>query len=240
MAGCIRPKCSLSLILNDTMLRTFILFVILLNLAFFYWARENHFEQEVWDQPKSIAGVDPILLLSEASPPSLDMLGSITDESAKITHTLMCFSIGPFENSQASDEMYGVMFDLGIQAKQRIVNERKPKSYWVYLPTSNSRVKAEETVSFLKANEVHETYIWLDAPHKYAISLGLFTRLPTARVKQTEIEALGLKPEIEVRYKEFTEFWVDYQQESEAKQPNKLEEMLRTNDRLLILETNCS
>jgi hypothetical protein len=77
-------------------------------------------------------------------------------------------------------------------------------------------------------------------PHKYAISLGLFTRLSTARAKQAEIEALGLKPEMEVRYKEFTEFWVDYQQESGVSQPEELEEMLRENDRLLILETNCS
>lgn len=222
------------------MLRTLILFVILLNLAFFYWARENLFEREVWDQPKSIVGAQPILLLTEAPVTDEGLPDPNTDGSVNTVQAFMCFSIGPFENAKASDDMYEVMFDLGIQAKQRIVNERKPKSYWVYLPTSNSRAKAEELVRFLEKNKVTETYIWLEAPHRYAISLGLFSRLPTARAKQDEIEAIGLDPEMEVRYREFTEFWVDYQQESGASQPGQLEEMLRENDRLLILETNCS
>jgi hypothetical protein len=222
------------------MLRTLILFVILLNLAFFYWARENHFDREVWEHPKSIVGADPILLLSEVPAPDPDNQDSDTEDSRKANQSLMCFSVGPFEDSETSDEMYEQMFDLGIQAKQRIVNERKPRSYWVYLPTTNSMDRAEETVKFLQDNGVDETYIWLAVPHKYAISLGLFTRLSTARAKQAEIVALGLKPEMEVRYKEFTEFWVDYQQESGVSQPEELEEMLRENDRLLILETNCS
>ena len=222
------------------MLRTLILFVILLNLVFFYWARENSFNREAWSEPKSIVGSDPILLLSEAPDSEASAPDSESGESAQPITQPMCFSVGPFNDSEASDDMYQTMFDLGIQAKQRIVNERKPKSYWVYLPTTNSKVRAEETVKFLQDNKVNETYIWLDAPHKYAISLGLFTRLSTARAKQTAIENLGLKPEMEVRYKEFTEFWVDYQRESGASQPSELEEMLRENDRLLILETNCA
>ncbi|MEM7304784.1 MAG: hypothetical protein AAF372_04590 [Pseudomonadota bacterium] len=222
------------------MLRTLILFVILLNVAFFYWARENSFNREVWSHPRSVVGVDPILLLSESQNSDASAPESEALQTTETIYELMCFSIGPFDDSQSSDDMYEVLFDLGIQAKQKIVNEREPKSYWVYLPKYPSRDKAEETVAFLNDNNVAETYIWLDAPHKHAVSLGLFSRLSTARSKKAEIEALGLKPEMEVRYREFTEFWVDYQHESSATQPKELEEMLRENDRLLILETNCA
>ena len=221
------------------MLRTLILFVIFLNLAFFYWARENDFDREDWSHPKTVGNYDPILLISESENTQANNVEVTTDKNPEQGRSLMCFSIGPFDNSESSDEMYDALFDLGIQAKQRIVNERKPKSYWVYLPSKKSKSKAEETVDFLKDNDVEETYIWLDAPHRYAVSLGLFSRLTIARNKITEIENLGLKPKMDVRYNEFTEFWVDYRRETDSSQPKELEEMLRENDRLLILETNC-
>ena len=221
------------------MLRTLILFVIFLNLAFFYWARENNFDREVWSHPKAIGSYDPILLLSELENTHTNDTEDVVDE-LEINRQLMCFSIGPFDDSDSSDKMYDVLFDLGIQAKQRIVNERQPKSYWVYLPSKNSKSKAEETVAFLSENNVDETYIWLDAPHRYAVSLGLFSKLSTARMKLAEIEKLDLDPEMEVRYIEITQFWVDYQHDTDTSQPEKFEELFRENQRLLIIESNCT
>ena len=220
------------------MLRTLILFVIFLNLAFFYWARENNFEREAWSHAKTVGSYDPILLISEVENEQVKNEQVIVDES-ELKRPLMCFSIGPFEDSDASDEMYNVLFNLGIQAIQRVVNERKPKSYWVYLPSKKTKASAEETVEFLNKNNVDETYIWLDPPHRYAVSLGLFSRLSIARQKLAEIGQLGLKPEMEVRYTEITKFWVDYKQEPDTPQPPELEELFRDNQRLLIIESVC-
>ncbi|MEM8845345.1 MAG: hypothetical protein AAGB35_09935 [Pseudomonadota bacterium] len=220
------------------MLRTLILFVVFLNLAFYYWARENNFDRQAWIQPKNVGDHNSILLISEKPAIRNEDAQALVAEP-EIKRELMCFSIGPFEESDASDEMYAVLFDLGVQAQQRIVNQRKPKSYWVYLPSNNSKAKADETVEFLNKNGVDETYIWLDTPHQYDVSLGLFSRLTTARNILAQIEALGLTPKMDVRYTEITEFWVDYQHDLENAQPKELEELFRDNQRLLVIESVC-
>ena len=135
--------------------------------------------------------------------------------------------------------MYDILFGSGVQAKQRTVNERRPKSYWVYLPAHKTQQEAENTVEFLKKNDITEFHIWLDPPQKYAVSLGLFKKLETAREKLAEVEKLALKPEMEVRFDEFTEYWVDFGHRDGQPQSKLIEDMLVKNDRMLILETKC-
>ena len=113
------------------------------------------------------------------------------------------------------------------------------RDYWVYLPAHKTQQEAEITVEFLKKNDITEFYIWLDPPQKYAVSLGLFKKLETAREKLAEVEKLALKPEMEVRFDEFTEYWVDFDHRDGQPQSKLIEDMLVKNDRMLILETKC-
>ena len=71
------------------------------------------------------------------------------------------------------------------------------------------------------------------------MSLGLFKKLETAREKLAEVEKLALKPEMEVRFDEFTEYWVDFGHRHGQPQSKLIEDMLVKNDRMLILETKC-
>lgn len=229
-------------------MRTIILFLILANVAFFYWASQYQSNEIIFDQPKTLPGLKPIKLLSELSQkPKLQttsesLVGeqvSLASESEELSIHKKCFSLGPFAEEQDSNNVYDRLFGSGIQAKQRTVNERRPKSYWVYLPAHKSQQDAENTVEFLKENGIEEFYIWLDPPQKYAVSLGLFKKLDTARDKLVQVEKLDLKPEMEVRFNEFTEYWVDFDHVDNAPQPKLIEEMLVQNDRMLILETKC-
>ncbi len=228
-------------------MRALILFLILVNLAFYYWV--NHYDSghRVPDQPQSVAGYKPIQLLSERTAND----GSSESQVEKTARTpqalpsqtsaadAKCYSLGPFAKEQKSDEIYEKLFTAGIQARQRQVNERRPKSYWVYLEARESQQEAEETVEFLSKNNITEYYIWLTPPQKYAVSLGLFKKLSTAREKMADIKALGLEPKMEVRFDEITEYWVDFDQENRRPQPEIIEQMLIENDRMLILETKC-
>lgn len=228
-------------------MRALILFLVLVNLAFYYWA--NHYDSGhvVPDQPQSVAGYKPIQLLSErtANGRSFETQAGKTElapQASKIQTRLpdeKCYSLGPFAKEQKSDEIYEKLFSAGIQAKQRQVNERHPKSYWVYLQARESQQEAEETVEFLSKNNINEYYIWLTPPQKYAVSLGLFKKLTTAREKMADIKELGLEPKMEVRFDEITEYWVDFDHENSRPQPEIIEQMLIENDRMLILETKC-
>lgn len=229
-------------------MRTIILFLIFLNLAFFYWASEFGSQEVQLEPPKAVSGYKPIKLLSELEKETLitsnespqaslpTKLESQVKEEPKIQK---CFSLGPFEAADQSDAIYNSLFEAGIQAKQRTVNQRQPKSYWVYLPPYKSQAEAKEMVAFLKENKINEFYIWLEEPLTNAVSLGLFKKLSTAREKMADIKELGLAPEMEVRFDEFSEFWVDFNHHDQALQPKVIEEMLRKNDRMLILETKC-
>ena len=225
-------------------MRTIILILIFINLAFFYWARDHRFNDVLLENPKAVASYKPIELLSEAAQNNTQVSASQPRETPASqkklnTHIQKCFSLGPFQSNQESEEIYESLLRLGIQAKQRAVNERQPKSYWVYLPAYESQAAAEAAVEFLKKNKVSEFYIWLEPPLEYAVSLGLFTSLTTARNKIAEIKKLDLAPKMEVRFDEFTEYWIDFNRHQDDQQPKVLEDMLRKNDRMLILETKC-
>lgn len=229
-------------------MRTLILFLILVNLAFYYWASQYHSAEIIYEQPLTIPGYKPIKLLAErkqtlnAQPKSASLAGeqvSLATQAEEIISNEKCFSLGPFTQENESDAIYDILFSSGIQAKQRAVNERRPKSYWVYLPVHESQQDAEETVEFLKKNKITEFYIWLDPPQKYAVSLGLFKKLSTARDKMAQVRKVGLEPQMEVRFDEYTEYWVDFNHQDQTSQPKVIEDILVKNDRMLILETKC-
>ena len=229
-------------------MRAIVLFLIFLNLAFFYWASEFGSKEVVLQAPKEVPGYKPIKLLSELEGETVQSGNEASVKSQQFTlesqakenaKAQKCFSLGPFETDEESDKIYSSLFDEGIQAKQRTVNQRQPKSYWVYLPPYESQAAAQEVVIFLKKNKINEFYIWLEDPLKYAVSLGLFKKLSTARGKMAEIKKLDLEPKMEVRFDEFSEFWVDFNHSDDDYQPKVIEEMLRKNDRMLILETKC-
>ncbi len=229
-------------------MRTIVLLLIFLNLAFFYWASEYSSKQVVLESPKELPGYKPIKLLSELEKETVGTIENSTIEkkqselesqAEEIVMIQKCFSLGPLETNEQSDSTYNALLAAGIRAKQRTVKQRQPKSYWVYLPAYKSQAEAQKVVNFLKANKVNEFYIWLEAPQKNAVSLGLFKKLSTAREKMAQIKELDLKPKMEVRFDEFSEYWIDFNHYDEDHQPKVIEEMLRKNDRMLILETKC-
>ena len=177
-------------------MRTIVLFLIFLNLAFFYWASEFGSQEVVQQTPTVVPGYKPIKLLSEledeegqentalvAKTRPVEFDSRVKEKAVK----QKCFSLGPFQTDDQSDKVYDALFVAGIQAKQRTVNQRQPKSYWVYLPAYESQAEAQKVVDFLKKNNITEFYIWIEEPHKNAVSLGLFKKLSTARAKMAEI-----------------------------------------------------
>ncbi len=229
-------------------MRILILLLILANLAFYYWASQYQSSEIIFTQPQSVPGYKPIKLLSELeqeTPQQADSVSlaneqvTLASQAKEVVVQQKCFSLGPFDKEEKSDEIYNTLFSSGIQAKQRKVDERRPKSYWVYLAAHESQQEAEKTVEFLKKNKISEFYIWLDPPQKYAVSLGLFKKLETARNKINQVSKIGLDPKMEVRFDEFTEYWVDFNHDSDQPQLKLIEQMLVNNDRMLILETKC-
>lgn len=227
-------------------MRMIILILTLINVVFFSWAREHNFNQALPDSPVALPGYASIRLLSELernaarpqdnAPAKVDIAQPVAFARQSVEK---CFMLGPFAARAASDQAYDALFGVGIQAKQRTVKERQPKSYWVYLPPYPSLAAARQATLFLENNNVNEYYIWLDAPLKNAISLGLFANLSTARSKISALKKLGLKPEMQVRFNETTEYWLDFKRNQDDPQPAPLEEMLIKNDRLLILASAC-
>lgn len=224
-------------------MRLLILFLIFLNVAFFYWAQAQDFDINKIDKSKLLTGYPKIQLLNEqnknlASLSAKDSSGN--EQNNAVANDAICHTMGPFDNERERDELYVALLELGIDTSQRVVNERQPKSYWVYLPPYASLVEAEATVAYLENNKVDEHFIMLEPPeHQFAISLGLFEQLSAARSTLAEIKKLNLKPEMEVRFNEFTQYWVDFRQYTNAEQPIVLESLLAKNERLLLLGSEC-
>ena len=222
-------------------MRLILLFLVFLNVAFFYWAQAQDFRTSQIDKSKLLTGYPRIQMLVEQS--GVDSFASNESRQAidgLLSSDSVCHTMGPFDSKQERDDVYKSLLDLGIDASQRLVNERQPKSYWVYLPPHESLAEAEATVAYLENNNINEFFIMLDPPEqKHAVSLGLFEKLDAARSTLAEIKKLNLEPEMEVRFNEFTQYWVDFRQYSDASQPKVLETLLADNERLLLLAAQC-
>ena len=227
-------------------MRVAILFFIFLNAAFYYWAHEKDFSQAIYANAGIVAGIAPIKLLSERGnadkvQKTAPTVSNTISPAVSNQRKLVCFSVGPFEEEALGDEIYDILLDSGIDAKQRSVKERQPKSYWVYLAPHESLAAAQATVAFLENNKIREHYIMPEPPeHEHAISLGLYEKLGAARNKIAEIKKLNLDPKMEVRFKEYTRYWVDFRQYNDSSQPQVLENLLKKNDRMLVLESKCT
>ena len=103
-------------------MRVAILFLIFLNLALFYWAQQQDFSQMVSTDETTIRGVAPIELLSERGrngvvssiqQQSNNQTQTTTEQNNSSSRKLVCFSVGPFPESNLSDEVYEILLDSG-------------------------------------------------------------------------------------------------------------------------------
>ncbi|MDH5765696.1 MAG: hypothetical protein OEZ38_06740 [Gammaproteobacteria bacterium] len=194
-------------------MRLFFIFLFILNALFAGW--QYYMPKIVNNESVPLpAGLERLVILKESLPAVVEasvdeeeMLSKGTDVNHKPVKT--CYTLGPYEDQELVAK---IREELGGEV-EFTVREREEKDlhrYWVYIPGDKGRDHARKVILKLAKNNIKDYYILQSGDVKNSISLGHFKEKWYADVRVKEISKLGIKPEIEVIYRTYNLYWLDY------------------------------
>jgi hypothetical protein len=120
-----------------------------------------------------------------------------------------CYSVGPLAEDAPVDALRAWLQQQGAQVKSRVEQRQEPRSFWVYIPPAPSAAAARETADRLQADGVKDVMRMSAGAMANAISLGLYNRRAAADQRVAELKRGGYAAEVETRFKEVRETWLD-------------------------------
>ncbi len=196
-------------------MRWLFLFVLMLNFAYVGWELSR--PEPVPAEPVVDRHVPGIVLLSEIGQESVAVAKVAAertpDEAEKkpAAQEAECFTLGPFRDLEKLRAVTRGIKKYVVAASFRSHEEREQERFWVYLPPASSFSEAKELVGNLKKMKVSDYFIVKSGPQINAISLGYFTEKKRAYAHAERMTKLGLKPEVEALFKNYTIYWLDYE-----------------------------
>ena len=163
-------------------------------------APENETETE-------LAPIEPAEPINEAPEPVVSLPENPPDPVpepvatavAPVTTQTTCYQSTPIEKLTLATAINNDLREQGYLAELQTVYAVPPK-YLVYLPGHDTIAQARTVTNRLRKSGQRDYQILTINGEKNSISLGVYSREATARVRQREIKALGYNPIIEPAY----------------------------------------
>lgn len=150
-----------------------------------------------------------IILVDELSEEERRALGERFQlESEVLASEPYCPSLGPFESKIRMEEVGQRLAQSGLSAKVRTVAVDSSEKYRVYLPSYESREKAEDVLRKLRAKKV-DSYIMTDSGFMNAISLGIFSSSDSAEGLVSKMLSNGYHAKIVSTTLSKDAYWLD-------------------------------
>ena len=178
--------------------------------------------------------------------PDIEILGAgteadIPDEPAAVEVTKVCYTLGPFKESAHANAVSARLGDLGATVSQRSKVEQEQYGYRVYLKPYASREEAVAESRKLADNGIRDYYIISDDPEKNnGISLGLFRKKSGAIRRMAQVRRFDFKPQMEIRYRETTIYWLDYEHLSDIDSEPLWRELTEETPEIQRLHRDCA
>ncbi|RDH85181.1 MAG: hypothetical protein DIZ80_02565 [endosymbiont of Galathealinum brachiosum] len=209
-------------------MRILLVFIVILNLLYAGWQ---------YLSPVGVGGVilpmaeglKVLELLDEGDVDEVksieESLQSVKDEKTDITADLQldenieqikseqvsCFTLGPFKDKSIMQQLRESIAEYVTDVSVRKRQESEKHRYWVYVPAMPDRKQAKLMAKKLRQKKINDFYIVLSGEAKNSISLGHFREPKHANRRMKKVADLGFKAEINVIYREYDIYWLDYQ-----------------------------
>ncbi len=121
---------------------------------------------------------------------------------------LVCYEVGPFLKMKELEDASAM---IGTRAYTNILDDRTTKEaigYWVFLPPERSRALSRLKVEELKEKGIKDVVLMRRSEPINSVSLGLYTKKHIAERRVDQIEKIGYKPKMEIRYKIEADIWL--------------------------------
>jgi hypothetical protein len=193
-------------------MRSAVLVLLLLNLAFFAWAH--------WisgpDREAADAGAGsspPRLRLASEPAPSVKTAPAVITGEAPMSGT-KCISLGPFADDATAAKAAALLTQAGHQPRSRSVELVSGRSWWVSAEVPSEK-EAQPWLKLLQAKGIKD--VRLVPPDATAagtgttalIDLGVFDDQAQARQHAADVAAYGLKPQVNERPIVLKAQWID-------------------------------
>lgn len=126
-----------------------------------------------------------------------------------------CHTIGPFSELERAKVVSERIHRLGATVTRRNKTEQEQYGYRVFLPPYRTREEAVAATQKLAKNGIQDYFIISDEDRKNGISLGLFRKKSGAIRRMEQVSRFDFKPQLEIRYRDNTIYWLDYEQTGE-------------------------
>ncbi|VAW70692.1 hypothetical protein MNBD_GAMMA10-2361 [hydrothermal vent metagenome] len=128
-----------------------------------------------------------------------------------------CYTLGPFKNEDIMQQLRESLAEHVVEVEVRKRQQLEKHRYWVYLPGLQNRKASQAMSKKLRSKGIKDFYIVLSGKNKHSISLGHYREPNHANRRVKRVIALGFEAEIDVIYREYDIYWLDYKvDESEA------------------------
>ncbi len=151
----------------------------------------------------------------------------------------VCYWAGPLADNADRDVLLRRLEALNVEAAERVTRIAGDLHYWVYLPPLESRGQAKARLAALQEKGI-DSYLIHKGERKNGISLGLFSRLELAEIKEGEVREAGWSPTMDTYKKNVSQRWVTANKDQlDAVGAGILPKMLKNKSSVTIIEKKC-
>lgn len=203
-------------------MRYLFIFLVFINICYLIWGVAFSEKKEPTSSEVQVGILNKLTLLSE-KPDQVKMrnygqfdkgdeLDPLVNEknNAKVT-SRECFSIGPMHEEREADKLEEKLEKAGLTTSRKLVSGKEAKSFWVYIPPSNTMEDAKLMAEDLKHANVQDYFVIQTGKSAKAISLGLYNSYRRAKLRQISMAKIGFDAKVKTRYKDVTYYWIDIQ-----------------------------
>ena len=212
-------------------MRTFFVFLLVLNLLFAAWQYFNPAKSELSVKPLP-ESLTPVRLINEAkegapllvqsSAPIEKPLLSLPEPMAQEPAVVDCYTLGPFKDEGSINKAKKVLAERLDRMAIRKIEESERHRYWVYLPALENRKAAIAKSKDLAKRKIKDYYIVRSGEHNNGISLGHFKEKSHADRRVKKLIDLGFNAKMDVIYRRYNLYWLDYEANNEIQEHDVL------------------
>lgn len=151
-----------------------------------------------------------------------------------------CHTIGPFTDLDRAKAVSERIRQLGANVTRRNKIEQEQYGYRVFLPPYKTREEAAAATQKLAKHGIQDYFIISDEDRKNGISLGLFRKKSGAIRRMEQVSRFDFKPQMEIRYRDNTIYWLDYEQTGELVTDSIWREITEETPNLQKLPRDCA
>jgi len=220
-------------------MRILLVFIIILNVLYAGWEYLNPADNSNYIRPLA----DNLKTLELLHEPATEALITEGDELAitsvreggyleqvekpdsdnevgePVVDKISCYTLGPFKDKNIMQQLRETIAEYVMDISVRKRQESEKHRYWVYVPALQDRKQAKLVAKQLRQKNINDFYIVLSGKSKNSISLGHYREPKHASSRMKRVMDLGFKAEIEVIYRDYDIYWLDYKVDEVSGEP---------------------